>query len=555
MANLEPTSWEFEGPVDFIKQLARSRDIPKEKDDTKRNSSFDSNSTDGQSSLSSAEPSRPASVSHNVSNKTLNVSGAFQPQNAKADIAFGGSPPKQKSAPLPPGMPPPLPGGMPPPLRSAMAPPRMMTQPPLPPGPPPPRGDFRKAAPLPDFVKAALPPPTSVSAFKTPPLPHGAPRPNVPMEVPSLLTSNDKPKQVKRPRGMSLSSSSVRRTVDSYDKLFQVGRGTYAEVFKARDKETGDIVALKKVRLEDEQEGFPVTALREIKFLQQVKHRNIVHLREVVTSKATDATRNKGSVYMVFEYAVCDLVGLMDKSSLTESHIMCIVKQLLDALHFAHVNKVLHRDIKPANILVTSEGLLKLADWGLCRRWAEGNRYTNRVVTRWYRAPELLLGEQQYTGAIDMWAVGCVMAELFIGRALLPGKDEVDQLKIIFDLCGKPTKESMPIGWLSLPLAKELLTGEPTQSQMNMRFAFLKPPARDLILRMLELDPTKRITAKDALQHDWFWGTNPAICEPRMLPVPKGDGMHEHQLREEAARKEKQRQEAAGQRLPPASKH
>jgi len=334
---------------------------------------------------------------------------------------------------------------------------------------------------------------------------------------------------------MSLSSG-LRRTVDSYEKVAQVGGGTYGDVFKARERETGEIVALKKVRLEDEKEGFPVTALREVKFLSQVEHDNIVRLKEVVTSKASDATRNKGSVFMVFEYAECDLVGLMKTAKLTEPHIMCVVRQILQAVHFAHVNHVLHRDIKPSNVLVNSHGIVKLADWGLCRQWVEGNKYTNRVVTRWYRAPELLLGEQQYTPAIDMWAVGCLLAELLIGRALLPGKDDVNQLKIIFELCGKPGKDTMPSGWENLPLAKEMLSGDSTPSQMQMRFAFLRPSAKDLIFRMLELDPAKRITAKDALNHDWFWG-DPAPCEPKYLPIPKGDGLHEFQLRQEAARK------------------
>ena len=213
--------------------------------------------------------------------------------------------------------------------------------------------------------------------------------------------------------------------------------------------------------------------------MSQVENPNIVKLKEVVTSKASDATRNKGSVFMVFEYAECDLVGLMKSRKLSEPHIMCLLKQLLEAVHVAHVNQVLHRDIKPSNVLVNSQGILKLADWGLCRKWVHGNKYTNRVVTLWYRAPELLLGEQHYTTAIDMWAVGCLMAELLIGRALFPGKDEVNQLKLILELCGKPAKDQLPAGWENLPLAKDFLFGEATPSQMQMRFAFLRPQAKD----------------------------------------------------------------------------
>jgi serine/threonine protein kinase len=278
--------------------------------------------------------------------------------------------------------------------------------------------------------------------------------------------------------------------------------------------------------------------------LQVADHPNIVKLKEVVTSRASEATRNKGSVFMVFEYCECDLVGLMKASKLSEPHIMCLLKQLMEAVHFTHLNRVLHRDIKPSNILVNSQGILKLADWGLCRRYAESGKFTNRVVTRWYRAPELLLGEQQYSTAIDMWAVGCVMAELLLGRALFPGVDDLNQLKIIFDLCGRPAKEQMPTGWEHLPHAKEVLNGESTPSQLNMRFAALRPSARDLIVRLLELDPAKRMSAKDALNHDYFWG-NPGPCHPELIPVPRGDGLHELQVREEYQKKHAEASSAA----------
>jgi len=282
-----------------------------------------------------------------------------------------------------------------------------------------------------------------------------------------------------------------------------------------------------------------VTALREIKFLSQVDHQNVVKLKEVVSSKPSESTRGKGSVYMVFEYAECDLVGLMKTAKLKEAHIMCLMKQLFEALHFAHKNNILHRDIKPSNVLVNGEGIVKLADWGLCRQALPGGKFTNRVVTLWYRAPELLLGEQQYTSAIDMWAMGCLMAELLLGKAILPGKDEIDQLKKIFDLCGTPGQGNWPKGWDNLPMAKELqvFKTDAVPSQVQLRFASLSAQARDLVLKMLELDPSKRITASQALDHDYFWGTDPKPSLPSMIPVPKGDGLHEFQLKEaEAAR-------------------
>lgn len=537
MERSDCSSWEIDGPPDLQKQIAKAREIPRYS-----NSESGSMNVEGKHAPSFAGP--PLPQNHNSSVKTDNSSVVSSlPQK-----------PATSMPPLPSGLPP-LPPGPPPKMSSAV--------PPLPPGPPPssfttlpPSKDlkehlpYRRAAPLPDSVKLIPPLPVSVSAFKTTVPSSSVTRENsvqgsLQPAAGSLLSQDvfegrGKTRSQRRPRGMSLSSN-ARRSLDSYEKICQVGGGTYADVFKARDRDSGEIVALKKVRLEDEKEGFPVTALREIKFLSQVDHLNIVKLKEVVTSKPSDATRNKGSVFMVFEYAESDLVGLMKTTKLNESHIMCLMKQLLEALHFAHKNSVLHRDIKPSNVLVNSQGILKLADWGLCRKCVEGGKYTTRVVTRWYRAPELLLGDSHYTSAVDMWAVGCLMAELLLGRAILPGKDDVNQLKITFELCGTP--DEMPPAWTTLTLASELLRDQSLPSQMNQRFATLRHSAQDLLFKMLYLDPSKRISAGEALDHDYFWGTDPAPCHPSFIPRPKGDGLHEFQLREQAAKVQNERKQ------------
>lgn len=440
-------------------------------------------------------------------------------------------------------------------------PPLPLNPPPLPPGPPPMMhigtdplynghasvilaraSSFssplvsRRAAPLPEGIPKVPKAPAAVSAFKKSPT-HG---PQLALErffdvATNAEAQREKTRRVPRQRGMSLSGQHSRRSLDSYAKMDQIGGGAYGDVFKARDKETGEVVALKKVRLENEKEGFPVTALREIKFLFQAHHANIVSLKEVVTSRASESTRNKGSVFMVFEYAESDLVGLMKTKQLREDHIMCILKQLLEALYFAHTNHVLHRDIKPSNVLVTRKGAVKLADWGLCRKRVDG-RLTNRVVTLWYRAPEVLLGTQNYSSAIDMWAVGCLMGELLVGKPILPGKDDMNQLHKIFELCGTPRPDEMPEGWDSLPLAREFFRNNSHESDMNLRFAHLQPLARDLIGQMLCLDPKKRITAQNALDHDYFWQEDQRPCLPENLPTPTGDGLHEYQLREEEKR-------------------
>ncbi|KRX55371.1 Geranylgeranyl transferase type-2 subunit beta [Trichinella sp. T9] len=203
------------------------------------------------------------------------------------------------------------------------------------------------------------------------------------------------------------------REYNGITKFGQIPRGL--EVFKARDRKTGKIVALKKILMENEKEGFPITAIREIRILQKVRHQNVTELLEVCRSKASSYNRGRSTFYLVFAFCEHDLAGLLSnvhvKFSLGE--IKEVMKQLLDGLFFIHMQKILHRDMKAANVLITKSGVLKLADFGLARPLNKQNpRYTNRVVTLWYRPPELLLGDRKYTTAIDIWGAGCIMAEM-----------------------------------------------------------------------------------------------------------------------------------------------
>uniref|UniRef100_A0A7S3PLL6 Cyclin-dependent kinase 2 homolog n=1 Tax=Aplanochytrium stocchinoi TaxID=215587 RepID=A0A7S3PLL6_9STRA len=208
-------------------------------------------------------------------------------------------------------------------------------------------------------------------------------------------------------------------------------------------------------------------------------------------------------------------------------------------MHYIHTNKVIHRDMKAANLLVSNTGFLKIGDWGLSRSWVNGGRYTTRVVTLWYRAPELLLGVKTYTPAIDLWAVGCIFAELLGKKSILPGKDEAMQLKLILTLCGTPTKEEWP-EFESLVTMNKLNLEKYTRT-LEKRFIWMKPDALDLLKSLLCLNPSKRISAADALDHDYFWkGTVPS--KPEDLPKIEGPGLHEFELKEQRARLREEQQ-------------
>ena len=324
----------------------------------------------------------------------------------------------------------------------------------------------------------------------------------------------------------------------------------------ARCKETMDIVALKKIRMDNEKEGFPITAIREIKILKKLRHRNVVDLKEIVTSKASASNGHKGSIYLVFEYMDHDLTGLAERPGMKFSvpQIKCYMKQLLMGLHYCHNNNILHRDIKGSNLLINNNGVLKLADFGLAKPITNENAQplTNRVITLWYRPPELLLGATQYGQSVDMWSAGCIFAELIHGKPILPGKSEMEQMDIIFKLCGSPTPENWPDAD-KLPYAKHFKQKKTYPRRLREIFSQFTPSAKDLLEKFLTLDPAKRISAKDALMHDWFWEV-PKPCEPEDLP--RYEPSHEYQTkkrRQEAKRAEQQnkRQRMDGHRPPP----
>ncbi|XP_021775954.1 cyclin-dependent kinase G-2-like isoform X2 [Chenopodium quinoa] len=300
------------------------------------------------------------------------------------------------------------------------------------------------------------------------------------------------------------------RTVFDYEKLGKISEGSYGIVYKAKDKESGEMVALKKMKLGNQREGFPVYYLREINTLMSLNHPSIVNVREVVVDESAEGFDN---IYMVMDYVEHDLKALMQarKQHFRQSEVKCLMLQLLEGVSYLHDNWVLHRDLKTSNLLLNNLGELKICDFGMARQYGSPLKpYTSLVVTLWYRAPELLLGAKEYSTAVDLWSVGCIMAELLTNKPLFDGKTELEQLDKIFRTLGTPNDKIWP-KYSQLPGIKANFVQQP-YNQLHKKFpraSFTGSPALsdsglDLLSRLLTYDPEMRITAKEALSHPWF---------------------------------------------------
>ncbi|PWN19572.1 Pkinase-domain-containing protein [Microstroma glucosiphilum] len=301
-------------------------------------------------------------------------------------------------------------------------------------------------------------------------------------------------------------------SVSDYEKLNHIEEGTYGVVFRARHRVTGEVVALKKLKMDRETNGFPITSLREIRTLMMAQHENVVRVKEVVVGETLT------QIFIVFEFVEHDIKTLLTAGEVhfTLSEIKTLLHQLLSAVSLLHSQWIIHRDLKTSNLLMNNRGQLKLADFGLARLYGDPpmddyGGMTSLVVTLWYRAPELLLGAKEYDTAIDMWSVGCIFAEFLKSEPLFTGKNESDQLYQIFSLLGRPTSSSYPpLSSLSTSSSTSKLLRSSSfssiqpYSTLRASFPFLTSQGQDLLSRLLTYDPARRITAQQALQHPWF---------------------------------------------------
>ncbi|EAS00630.2 cyclin-dependent kinase-like Serine/Threonine kinase family protein (macronuclear) [Tetrahymena thermophila SB210] len=291
---------------------------------------------------------------------------------------------------------------------------------------------------------------------------------------------------------------------DRYEKLLKVGEGTYGEVYKAKDIQSSEIVALKKIKLENEDEGVPSTALREISILKELQpHPNIVCMHEVIYQP------QEKKLYLVFEFVDQDLKKFLDqyrkdkKLQLRPYQIKLMMYQILNGLNFCHSRRIIHRDLKPQNILIDAKGNIKIADFGLARAFGVPIKtLTHEVETLWYRAPEILLGQKAYSLGVDIWSLGCIFHEMVEKRALFMGDSEIDQIFKIFQYHGTPTEQTWP-ALKECPYFKPIYPRFKTADPKTY-FKNFCDKGFDLIQQMIALDPAKRISVKDALRHPYF---------------------------------------------------
>ncbi|KAI1728151.1 protein kinase domain-containing protein [Ditylenchus destructor] len=305
-------------------------------------------------------------------------------------------------------------------------------------------------------------------------------------------------------------------SLDDYIKIDKIGEGTYGVVYKGKEKKTGKLVAMKKIRLETEDEGVPATALREISMLRELQHSNIVSLENVIM--------DENRLYLIFEFVTMDLKRYLDNLDrddlLDKTTIQSFLYQICQGICFCHQRRILHRDLKPQNLLVdANRNVIKIADFGLARAVGIPVRaYTHEIVTLWYRAPEILLGAQRYSTGVDIWSIGCIFAEMARKKPLFQGDSEIDQIFRIFRILSTPTEEIWP-NVSHLPDYKSTFPKWTSNSLHQKMGQFVDTDGMDLLVETLIYNPIERISAKDMLKHRFF-----NSLDKKTLPDSNYDG-------------------------------
>ncbi|KAF5200424.1 Mitogen-activated protein kinase [Thalictrum thalictroides] len=312
--------------------------------------------------------------------------------------------------------------------------------------------------------------------------------------------------------------------------IMPIGRGAYGIVCSVLNSETNEMVAIKKIANAFDNHMDAKRTLREIKLLRHLDHENVIGIRDVIPPPVRSAFAD---VYIATELMDTDLHQIIrSNQDLSEEHSQYFLYQLLRGLKFIHSANVIHRDLKPSNLLLNANCDLKICDFGLARPTSENEFMTEYVVTRWYRAPELLLNSADYTASIDVWSVGCIFMELMNRRPLFAGKDHVHQMRLLTELLGTPT--AAELGFVRNEDARRYIQQLPSHPRQPFAslFPHINPAALDLVERMLTFDPNKRITVEEALDHPYLARLHDIADEP-VCPEPFSFEFEQQVLTEE----------------------
>ncbi|XP_010260161.1 PREDICTED: mitogen-activated protein kinase 3-like [Nelumbo nucifera] len=299
--------------------------------------------------------------------------------------------------------------------------------------------------------------------------------------------------------------------------IMPIGRGAYGIVCSVMNSETNEMVAIKKIANAFDNHMDAKRTLREIKLLRHLDHENVIAIRDVIPPPIPRAFSD---VYIATELMDTDLHQIIrSNQELSEEHCQYFLYQILRGLKYIHSASVIHRDLKPSNLLLNANCDLKICDFGLARPTSENEFMTEYVVTRWYRAPELLLNSSDYTAAIDVWSVGCIFMELMNRKPLFPGRDHMHQMRLLTELLGTPTEAEL--GFVKNEDARRFIRQLPPHPRQpfSKMFPHVHPDAIDLIERMLTFNPTKRITVEEALAHPYLARLHDIADEP-VCPEP-----------------------------------